>query len=150
MFTPEQREAAKAKVLDGLSLGIPLAVICREEGMPCDDTIRAWADRDEELSRAIARVRLMGWDVLAAQCLEIADTQELGVIRTVKADGTVEQREEDMLGHRKLRIETRLKLLAKWDPKRYGDRQLIGSDPENPLPPGFAVHFMKPDGASEG
>ncbi|MNT50547.1 hypothetical protein D3C72_1874720 [compost metagenome] len=28
----------------------------------------------------------------------------------------------DMLGHRKLQIETRLKLLAKWNPKRYGDR----------------------------
>jgi hypothetical protein len=27
-----------------------------------------------------------------------------------------------MLGHRRLQIETRLKLLSKWDPKRYGDK----------------------------
>jgi hypothetical protein len=33
---------------------------------------------------------------------------------------------EDMLGHRKLQIETRLKLLAKWSPKRYGDKLGIG------------------------
>jgi hypothetical protein len=27
-----------------------------------------------------------------------------------------------MIEHRKLRIETRLKLLAKWNPKKYGDK----------------------------
>jgi hypothetical protein len=27
-----------------------------------------------------------------------------------------------MLGHRRLQVETRLKLLAKWDPKRHGER----------------------------
>jgi hypothetical protein len=38
-----------------------------------------------------------------------------------------------MLGHRKLRIETRLKLLAKWNPKKYGDKVQVGGDAENPL-----------------
>lgn len=42
-------------------------------------------------------------------------------------DGTfqltvTERTREDMLGHRKLQIETRLKLLAKWDPRRYGEK----------------------------
>jgi len=30
-----------------------------------------------------------------------------------------------MIEHRKLRIDTRLKLLAKWNPKKYGDKQAI-------------------------
>ena len=30
-----------------------------------------------------------------------------------------------MLGHRKLRIDTRLKLLAKWNPKKWGDRMAL-------------------------
>mgnify|MGYP003348157682 FL=1 len=38
-----------------------------------------------------------------------------------------------MLGHRKLQIETRFKLLSKWNPKKYGDRQIIAGDAENPL-----------------
>jgi hypothetical protein len=38
-----------------------------------------------------------------------------------------------MLGHRKLQIETRLKLLAKWDPKRYGDKLSLSGDKENPI-----------------
>ena len=41
--------------------------------------------------------------------------------------------EEDMLGHRKLQIETRLKLLAKWNPQKYGDKVQVGGDAENPL-----------------
>jgi len=42
-------------------------------------------------------------------------------------------REEDMLGHRKLQIETRLKLLAKWNPKKYGEKLALAGDAENPL-----------------
>jgi hypothetical protein len=41
--------------------------------------------------------------------------------------------EEDMLGHRKLQIETRLKLLAKFHPTKYGDKVMLAGDKENPL-----------------
>jgi hypothetical protein len=33
----------------------------------------------------------------------------------------------------KLQIETRLKLLAKWHPTRYGDKVTLAGDAENPL-----------------
>ena len=39
----------------------------------------------------------------------------------------------DMLGHRKLQIETRLKLLAKFNPKKYGDKVVHSGDDENPV-----------------
>ena len=39
-----------------------------------------------------------------------------------------------MLGHRKLQIETRLKLLAKWSPKKYGEKiQQELSNPDGTL-----------------
>ena len=76
---------------------------------------------------AYARARDEGFDQIAAQALIIADTQHEGEIVTEKPDGTVERRREDMLGHRKLQIETRLKLLAKWDPRRYGDKLQVES-----------------------
>jgi hypothetical protein len=38
-----------------------------------------------------------------------------------------------MLGHRKLQIETRLKLLACWDPKKYGNRTTLAGDAQNPV-----------------
>lgn len=144
------------EILDRLATGEPLAQICRDDGMPSGTTVRNWCDLnlhipsgEQEISFAIAyaRAREDGFDQIAAEALRIADTQAEGVITTTKPDGTIETKAEDMLGHRKLQIDTRLKLLAKWDPKRYGDKTLVGSDPDNPLPQGFTVNLVK--GASE-
>lgn len=110
------------EICERISDGEPLAHICRSVGMPNPSTVRRWIERDEEVSRAIAHAREDGFDFLAAECLRIADTPMEGVEVTTKPDGVKEEKRGDMLGHRKLQIETRLKLLAKWDPKRYGER----------------------------
>jgi hypothetical protein len=118
------------RVIDGLSKGVPLAVICREEGMPSDTTVRCWADEDAELSFAIARAREVGADYIAWEALQIADTPQEG-IETIDTPEGPRIKKCDMLGHRRLQVETRLKLLAKWDPKRYGDRiaqEITGAD----------------------
>jgi hypothetical protein len=114
-----------AEIVERLSKGEPLAVICRDEHMPAYRTVYRWMDENAEFSASIASARVDGFDAIAAECLSIADTPEEGEETTVKADGAIEKRTGDMLGHRKLKIETRLKLLAKWDPKRYGDRQQV-------------------------
>jgi hypothetical protein len=56
----------------------------------------------------------------------------MGETETSSATGLTITR-QDMLGHRKLLIETRLKLLAKWNPKKYGDRQILAGDKDNPI-----------------
>lgn len=99
-----------AEIVARLSTGEPLAVICRDDHMPCDDTVRAWADKDEALSRDIARARETGFDAIALKALEIADDTQGDPQRD------------------RLRVDTRLKLLAKWDPKRYGDKLAVGGD----------------------
>ena len=141
-YTPEARQKAVEAVLAGLAVGTPLAVICRADGMPCDDTVRIWAEGDAELRRAIARARDAGWDQIALDALAIADNTEHDT--KAAADGR-EVADAEWISRSKLRVETRLKLLAKWDPKRYGDKTLIGSDPENPLPSGFNVTLRKPN-----
>lgn len=138
-YTPEARQEAIQSVLEGLTKGTPLTVICRSEGMPTPNTIREWANGDAELADAIARAREDGFDVLAAECLDIADETGRDTIRTEGG----ERADTEWISRSKLRIETRLKLLAKWDPKRYGDKTLVGSDPDNPLPDGFAVTLRK-------
>lgn len=117
-FTPE----IAAEICARLSKGEPLARICRDDHMPEPRTVWTWRDEREEFSSDIARAREEGFDALAAECLEIANTTVEGVESTTKPNGDVEEKRGDMLGHRKLQIETRLKLLAKWDPKRYGER----------------------------
>jgi hypothetical protein len=109
-------------ICEQLSEGIPLRQICREnEGFPAWRTVYDWMGRDEALSASISRARDIGYDAIAEECLQIADTIEFGQKQVMTDEGTATT-VEDMLGHRKLRIETRLKLLAKFHPTKYGDK----------------------------
>ncbi len=107
-------------IISGLSQGTPLTVICRDHGIS-DTIVRNWMKDDEELSCDIARARDIGFDAIALDALRIADTPVEAYIEKTGKDG-VEITKQDALGHRRLQVETRLKLLAKWDPKRYGDK----------------------------
>lgn len=73
-----------------------------------------------EVKEAIARAREHGEDVLAAGCLEIADDGTNDWMERAENKGWEFNGEN--VQRSKLRIETRLKLLAKWNPKKYGDR----------------------------
>jgi predicted secreted protein len=136
-YTPE---IAK-EIVERLSNAEPLRQICRDEGMPEWRTIYDWMYRDDKevalgrgvgLSAAIARAREIGYDKMAEECLELADTPKFGTKQVESEDGVIVTR-EDMLGHRKLQIETRLKLLAKWNPKKYGERLTHAGDADNPV-----------------
>jgi len=127
-YTPE----LAAEICERLSDGEPLRQICRDEHMPAWTAVYAWAAADKELSERIAQARKQGYDAIAEDLLHIADTPLMGEEETSSNSGLTITR-KDMLGHRKLQIETRLKLLAKWDPSKYGDRQIIAGDKDNPL-----------------
>ena len=132
------------QICEQLSEGIPLREICRQDGFPAWRTIYDWMYRDEDLSAAIAHARDVGYDALAEQCLEIADNIQIGTRKTFSSGGEKDAdvmtiTEEDMLGHRKLQIETRLKLLAKFNPKKYGDAITHKGDAENPLEAGTTM-----------
>ena len=126
-------QALADDICERLSSGEPLRSICRDPKIPHWNSVYRWMEEDATFSVRIAHARDIGHDAIAEEALQIANTPIVGVTKTYKADGTVEAKEEDMLGHRKLQIETRLKLLAKWNPKRYGDKIELRGDPSAPL-----------------
>jgi hypothetical protein len=117
-----------------LSKGEPLAQICRDEGMPAVRTVSLWKESHPEFSADFARARDEGYDSIAAGCLEIADDSRNDFVTKLGEDGEeVGARfDAEHVQRSKLRIETRLKLLAKWDPRRYGEKLAIGGDPDAP------------------
>lgn len=123
MGRPSKYDPEIARIIcEQLSEGIPLRQICREnDGFPAWRTVYDWMGRDPELSASIARARDIGYDAIAEECLLIADTPQFGQKQVMTDEGTATTI-EDMLGHRKLQIETRLKLLAKFHPTKYGDK----------------------------
>lgn len=127
-----------------MSDGIPLAEICRMQGeypgMPRLTTVYDWEKANPDFSARVARAREAGYDMIAVEALRIADTPQEGTRTKVGGPNGVEVTTEDMLGHRKLRVEARLKLLACWDPKRYGASTTLKGDPDAPLvPPAILV-----------
>ena len=115
-------EKDAAEIVARLSKGEPLTVICRDEWLPCDDTVRNWADADPAFARDIARAREAGFDQIALDALAIADNAENDTKIVGDGDGVREVANAEWISRSKLRVETRLKLLAKWDPKRYGEK----------------------------
>ena len=105
--TFDPHEAMKPS-LARLETGEPMAVICRDEGMPSVVTVWDWEQKHTDIAEGIARARLRGFDAIAANSRLTAQ----GIVGYSSGDV---QRD-------KLIVDTDLKLLAKWDPKRYGDR----------------------------
>lgn len=100
------------EVVERLSEGEPLAVMCRDKHLPDPSTIWKWQQGDSEQAKKAAkdieRARDVGYDAIAQRLRE-----------TARGRG-------DSFGdvHRdKLIIDTDLKLLSKWS-KRYSDKHL--------------------------
>ena len=115
-------EEAAAEICERLSGGEPLAWICCDEHMPSVSSVSRWKKAHPEFRASFRVARKVGFDAIAADALRIADTPKVGRRVEIDAEGKQRVIKEDMLGHRRLQVETRLKLLAKWDPERYGDR----------------------------
>ena len=114
-YTPE----LVTEICERLSKGEPLAQICREEDMPSVTTMWRWVEGISEVSESIARAREEGEDVMAADCLKIADDSGFDAIMNEGGKIIVNS---EAIQRAKLRIDTRLKLLSKWNPKKYGEK----------------------------
>lgn len=103
------RDEIVAQICERLAKGEALIRICESKHLPSRWTVVDWMRTDEEVALQISRARELGEDYIANDALRIADG-ELPLLNTPNDP----QRD-------KLRIETRLKLLAKFNPKRWGD-----------------------------
>lgn len=106
-FTPE----LFARICERLSRGETLTAICRDDGMPAVRTVNEWTETSAELSASFARARAEGFDSIADEAITIADATD-----------------PEMVNCARLQVDTRKWLLARWDPKRYGDRMQIDAD----------------------
>lgn len=115
------------EICERIAQGEPLRQICRDEHMPSWRTVYDWTVRHEDFAAAIARARELGYDAIAEETLDIADEGTNDWMEKLGADGQPIgwQLNGEHVQRSKLRIETRLKLLAKWSPKKYGEKQQV-------------------------
>lgn len=108
-------------VLEALADCGNLSKACRETGVSPQSFLR-WCDKDAANAERYVRAREAGLDREADRAIEEALTAE-----------------DAALG--RLALDARKWYLSKLMPKKYGDKALVGSDPDNPLPAGVQVSF---------
>lgn len=90
--------------------------------MPALRTVYDWQDAHEDFSASIARARVAGYDHIAVEALAILDEEPERVVTVIGDDRSESRIDGASVQRAKNRFEGRLKLLAKWDAKRYGDK----------------------------
>lgn len=132
MAQTKRTPAVEQRIIEGLCDGVPLRELCRQDGMPSWRTVYDWIAADEELATRIAHARELGFDAIAEDILDIADDGTNDWIERQRNDGSTELViNSEHVQRSKLRIETRLKLLAKWSPNRYGDNATLNLGNKN-------------------
>jgi len=122
--TPELVDEICTRVANGT----PLREICREDDKPTWSTFYDWLRKDKELSARFAQARELGTDAIAEDALSIIDERPESV--TLEGSSRIDT---GYVQWQKNRVEMRLKLLAKWNPRKYGDRTTIAGDKDAPL-----------------
>lgn len=127
-WTPEVEEAILERLLDGEALN----AICNDPAISVSESyVRKVARDDEEFGTKYARARDIGYDCRGERAVEAA-----------KAESARENPQAARLA-----FDAERWYLGKMKPKVYGDKTLVGSDPDNPLPAGFQVNLVKSDAA---
>ena len=118
-----------AEICHRISTGEPLLQICKDERMPERRTVYDWLERIDGLSAQFARAREEGCDAMAEQSLAIMDGEPLAVFD----EAGNKRYDAGSIAWNKNRAEHRLKLLACWNPAKYGSKVAVGGDPGNPV-----------------
>lgn len=90
--------------------------------LPTESTINLWRLKHEEFSVDYNKAKLNQADLLAEECLDIADESENDYIET--EDGNVKCNNE-YVNRSRLRIDTRKWLAGKLLPRQYGDAKQL-------------------------
>lgn len=101
-----------AEIIDRLSTGEPMKKICKDDHMPAYITVLRWQRAHPEFGNLTARAKIEGTHVLAEECLEIADDLDLDP------------------QHKRVMIDTRIRLIGKWHSKAYGDKVEVATTGE--------------------
>ena len=111
-YPAKKTQKLTEEVLSRIALGETLASLGRELGFH-PTSWGDWVREDEGLAIAYAQARDTGHDALAEQALALIDGEP------DRIDGKIDP---GFVQWKRAQVDTRLKLLAKWNPKKYGEK----------------------------
>jgi hypothetical protein len=129
-FTQHIADLICVRIAEGESL----RKICEDDEMPDRVTIYRWLQAFPEFCNHYTRAREDQADTLADEIIAIADEQPEVIAVLDKHGALIEHKLDNaFLQWQKNRIDARKWTAMKLKPKKYGDRQILAGDAENPL-----------------
>jgi hypothetical protein len=124
-YTKEKAAEICARLVNGESL----RAICRDDNMPDVKTVYLWMSQNETFLQQYTKAKEDQADTLQEDILDIADTEPMQVVD----DKGVARIDSAHVNWMRLRIDSRKWIASKLKPKKYGERQVLAGDAENPL-----------------
>ncbi len=110
LYSPALAETICAR----LACGETLQNICKAPSMPARASVYRWVNEDAEFRDIFQRARVAGADIMIEECLELSD--EASRLALDPRCGSAS------IAAKKLAIETRLKVAARFAPEKFGKR----------------------------
>ena len=127
-------EALADEICERLVRGESLTQITKDSHMPNVATVYRWLNKYEDFCNMYTRAREDQADTLADQIVAIADEHPDTVTILDKDGGVLEVKVDSaLIAWQKNRIEARKWTAAKLKPRKYGERQILAGDAENPV-----------------
>mgnify|MGYP006274245575 CR=1 FL=1 len=127
-------DAIADEICERLVRGESLESITKDEHMPHVATVYRWLNKYEEFCDMYARAREDQADTLADQIIAIAD-EHPETIPIYDKDGALLEIKVDsaLLQWQRNRMEARKWTAAELKPRKYGERQILAGDADNPV-----------------
>lgn len=106
-----------------------LEKICSDDDMPNRATVYRWLFKHAEFSDMYARAKEGQMELMAEECLQIADDgrNDIKIIEGRNGED-IEVTNHDVINRSRLRVDTRKWLMSKLAPRRYGEKAQLELD----------------------
>lgn len=123
MYSEEQVAEVFEKIILEIENGKSLNQLFKEDWTPSSQTFYIWLEKDEAKSKRYARACEVRADTIFEQILEIADDSSQDTIIVPIGEGIeVEKLNPEFVQRSRLRVDARKWVVAKLNPKKYGDK----------------------------
>jgi hypothetical protein len=119
-------ELACDQIIERLETGETLSAICRDPAMPGRSTVLRHRDKNPAFGVRYADARLDQMDTWADQTIDIADDGTTDyIVKTGRNGVEYEAVDQEHIARSRLRVDTRMRLMAVIAPHTYGERQTV-------------------------
>jgi len=126
-YSEKDIEEIFSTILERIEKGEALRQILKEEKMPSSQTFYVWIEEDKVKSKRYARATELRADAIFEDILDIADDSSHDIIKDKEGN---EKINTEFVQRSRLKVDARKWIVAKLNPKKYGDKIDVTSNHE--------------------